>query len=70
MSDGGPSHLAVEGGVATVTIDHPPINLFDLVLYPAMMRMAQQLAADDTVRVVVGRARRTRSSSSPTSTSP
>lgn len=53
MSDGGPLHLAVEGGVATVTIDHPPINLFDLVMYPAMMRMAQQLAADDTVRVVV-----------------
>lgn len=52
MTDG-PLRVAVEGGVATVTIDHPPINLFDLALYPAMSRMAEQLAADDAVRVVV-----------------
>ncbi len=41
------------GGVATVTIDHPPINLFDRVLYPEIARLATQLAADDDVRVVV-----------------
>lgn len=47
--------LAIEtvGGIATVTIQHPPINLFDLQLYPAMAAAAQQLAADDDVRVVV-----------------
>lgn len=52
MTDG-PLHLEVAAGVATVTIDHPPINLFDLVLYPAMSRMAEALAADNAVRVVV-----------------
>jgi enoyl-CoA hydratase/carnithine racemase len=45
--------VAVEGGVATVTIDNGPINLFDLVLYPDMVRLAAELAADDEVRVVV-----------------
>jgi enoyl-CoA hydratase/carnithine racemase len=43
----------VEGGVATVTIDNPPINLFDLQLYQDMMRVAGELADDDEVRVVV-----------------
>ena len=45
--------VAVDGGIATVTIDHPPINLFDLTLYPEMARLADQLAEDDEVRVVV-----------------
>ena len=42
-----------DGGVATVTIDHPPINLFDLTLYPEMARLADALADDPEVRVVV-----------------
>jgi enoyl-CoA hydratase/carnithine racemase len=40
-------------GVATVTIDNPPINLFDLVLYGDMRRLGGELSADDDVRVVV-----------------
>jgi enoyl-CoA hydratase/carnithine racemase len=40
-------------GVASVTLDHPPINLFDLTLYTEMTRLAAELAGDDAVRVVV-----------------
>jgi len=40
-------------GVAYVTIDHPPINLFDLSLIQEMDRVGRALADDDTVRVVV-----------------
>jgi enoyl-CoA hydratase/carnithine racemase len=49
----GPLHVEVDGGVATVTIDNPPINLFDATLYPAMAKLAGELASDDAVRVVV-----------------
>ena len=49
----GPLTLELVDGVATVTIDHPPINLFDLQLYPAMVTMADRLASDPAVRVVV-----------------
>ncbi len=45
--------VEVTNGVATVTIDHPPINLFDLTLYPEMRRAAGELASDEAVRVVV-----------------
>lgn len=45
--------IELDDGVAVVTIDHPPINLFDLQLYPEMARLAGELAADDDVRVVV-----------------
>ena len=45
--------VQVDDGVATVTIDNPPINLFDGPLYLAMARLAGELAADDDVRVVV-----------------
>ncbi|MEI8240446.1 MAG: enoyl-CoA hydratase/isomerase family protein [Actinomycetota bacterium] len=48
-----PLALTVVDGVATVTIDNPPINLFDLGLYLAMAEMAQRLAVDPDVRVVV-----------------
>lgn len=40
-------------GVATVTIDHPPINLFDLALIQEMDRVGRELEADGDVRVVV-----------------
>jgi enoyl-CoA hydratase/carnithine racemase len=40
-------------GVATVTIDHPPINLFDLALIQEMDRVGRELEADDAVRVAV-----------------
>jgi enoyl-CoA hydratase/carnithine racemase len=42
-----------DGGVATVTIDHPPINLFDLPLIAEMDRVGRELEADADVRVVV-----------------
>jgi enoyl-CoA hydratase/carnithine racemase len=45
--------VALDRGVATVTIDNGPINLFDLVLYPDMVRLAAELAADDAVCAVV-----------------
>ena len=48
-----PLSVEVEDGIATVTIDNPPINLFDAALYPAMVTTAAELAADDEVRVVV-----------------
>jgi enoyl-CoA hydratase/carnithine racemase len=45
--------VQVAAGVATVTIDNGPINLFDRVLYPEMARLAVELTNDDDVRVVV-----------------
>ena len=41
-----PLSLEVVNGVGTVTIDNPPINLFDLSLYGAMTAMAAQLRDD------------------------
>lgn len=41
------------GGVAKVLIDHGPINLMDRVLFKALIALADELAADDSVRVVV-----------------
>ena len=46
-------HVAVDGGIATVTIDNPPINLFDLGMYLEMRQVAGELSEDTTVRVVV-----------------
>jgi enoyl-CoA hydratase/carnithine racemase len=42
-----------DGGVAFVTIDHPPINLFDLDLMREIDRLGRALETDDAVRVVV-----------------
>ncbi len=42
-------------GVAFVTIDHPPINLFDLPLIQEMNRVGVELEADEQVRVAVFR---------------
>lgn len=47
--------VRVEGGVARVTIDHPPINLFDATLIGEMDRLGRELEADGEVRVVVMR---------------
>lgn len=47
--------VRVDGGVAFVTIDHPPINLFDLALMQEMARLGPELADDQDVRVVVFR---------------
>ena len=45
--------VALDAGVATVTIDHPPIHLFDLPLITEMDRVGRELEADPAVRVVV-----------------
>jgi enoyl-CoA hydratase/carnithine racemase len=45
----------VDRGVAFVTIDHPPINLFDAALMGELMRAGTELEADGDVRVVVVR---------------
>jgi enoyl-CoA hydratase/carnithine racemase len=45
--------VRVEDGVAWVTIDHPPINLFDMALIGDMLRVGEALERDDAVRVVV-----------------
>jgi enoyl-CoA hydratase/carnithine racemase len=45
--------VEVDGGIAFVTIDHPPINLFDLALIGDMDRLGRELAEDSNVRVVV-----------------
>jgi enoyl-CoA hydratase/carnithine racemase len=45
--------VALDAGVAWVTIDHPPINLFDLALIAEMDRVGRELEADPAVRVVV-----------------
>lgn len=47
--------IEVEDGVATLTLDHPPINLFDARLIGEMDRAGRELEADPDVRVVVVR---------------
>lgn len=43
----------IEGGIARVVIDHPPINLFDVELMFAFDALGRRLEVDDDVRVVV-----------------
>src|SRR5262245_59404846 len=45
--------IAVDGGVARATIDHPPINLFDLALMLEVDRFGREVEADSEVLVVV-----------------
>ena len=45
--------VALDAGVATVTIDHGAINLFDLTLIGELDRLGRELEADDAVRAVV-----------------
>jgi enoyl-CoA hydratase/carnithine racemase len=42
-----------ERGVLFVTIDHPPINLFDRALMREISRIGREIAADEAVKVVV-----------------
>jgi enoyl-CoA hydratase/carnithine racemase len=46
-------HVQVERGVAWVTIDHPPINLFDLALFLDLGRLVPLVEDDPDVRVIV-----------------
>ena len=45
--------VRVDRGVAFVTIDHPPINLFDVALMQEMDRVGRELEVDEEVRVAV-----------------
>lgn len=45
--------VSVDGGVASVTIDNPPINLFDMPMMQEMIALGEELEADDDVRVIV-----------------
>ncbi len=48
-------HIAVDGGVAWVTIDNGPVNLFDGGLMREVAAFSRELAADPNVRVAVFR---------------
>ena len=43
----------IDHGIATITIDSPPINLFTVPLFLSMAGLADALAGDPAVRVVV-----------------
>ena len=45
----------VDDGVAFVTLDHPPVNLFDAVLIGSLWELAGELGDDPDVRAVVVR---------------
>jgi enoyl-CoA hydratase/carnithine racemase len=45
--------VATQGGVAVVTIDHPPSNLVDGPFIGALVALLDALEADDSVKVVV-----------------
>jgi enoyl-CoA hydratase/carnithine racemase len=46
-------HVAVADGVATVTLDNPPLNLSDGTLLPSLRRFVAQVRDDAEVRVIV-----------------
>lgn len=45
--------IRIDRGVCFVTIDHPPINLFDVALMQEMDGLGREVEADPDVRVVV-----------------
>lgn len=45
--------VRVDDGVAWVTLDNPPVNLFDLALMVELDQTSRDLETDDEVRVVV-----------------
>jgi enoyl-CoA hydratase/carnithine racemase len=45
--------VALDDGVAVVTLHHEPINLIDLAMFGALIETVGALAADDSVRAVV-----------------
>jgi enoyl-CoA hydratase/carnithine racemase len=46
-------HITVDAGVATVTIDHPPVNLLDTALIGELGRFVGNVRDDRDVRVIV-----------------
>lgn len=45
--------VAVDEGVAVVTLDHPPINLLDLAMMTDLVALEAELRSNDTIQVVV-----------------
>ena len=48
-------HVEVTGGIATATIDNPPINLMTLALFGQLAALTEQVEQDPDVRVLVVR---------------
>jgi enoyl-CoA hydratase/carnithine racemase len=46
-------HVALQHGIARVTLDNGPVNLLDKQLFKELLRLTDQLAADRRVRVVL-----------------
>lgn len=46
-------HIAIQTGVAYVTINHPPLNLLDAVLMTELNRFAGTIRTDKQIRVIV-----------------
>ena len=53
VADSGPVRCAIRDGVATVTLDNPPLNLVNRGLVVALGDVLQTLAADPGARVVI-----------------
>ena len=45
--------IRIDRGVCFATIDHPPINLFDVALMQELDRLGREIEADPAIRVVV-----------------
>lgn len=52
-TDLAPLRVSTAHGVATVTIDHPPLNLLDATLIGQLRRFAARVRDDEDLRVVV-----------------
>ena len=46
-------HISIDAGIATVTLDHPPLNLMDGVLLPSLRGFLYRVHEDAAVRVIV-----------------
>jgi len=46
-------HCEVSEEIATITIDHPPLNLIDLVLLNELKEQFSKLRGDENVRAVI-----------------
>ena len=45
--------VGLANGIARVTLDNGAINLLDKPMFKELLRLVDQLAADDAVRVVI-----------------
>lgn len=45
--------ITASDGVATVTLDHPPLNLMDGVLLPSLRGFVNRVRSDESIRVIV-----------------